>query len=105
MNISKFYATAYAWLLAEGPKILAGLIIFFIGLWLIKILKRWLNHHFLKREVASSVRPFFVNLVVITFQVLLLLAFMQIVGIRMTIFAAVVGAFGVAAGLALSGTL
>src|SRR5206468_1067274 len=35
----------------------------------------------------------------------LLLGLMQILGIQMTIFAAVIGAFGVAAGLALSGTL
>ena len=105
MDINKIYERGLDWLIAEGPKILAGLIVFSIGLWLIKILKRWLNHHFLKREITSSVRPFFVNLIVTTLQVLLLLAFMQIVGIRMTIFAAVVGAFGVAAGLALSGTL
>jgi small conductance mechanosensitive channel len=38
-------------------------------------------------------------------QILLVLAFMQIVGIQMTAFAALLGAFGVAAGLALSGTL
>lgn len=38
-------------------------------------------------------------------QILLLLTLMQILGIQMTVFAALVGGIGVAAGLALSGTL
>lgn len=38
-------------------------------------------------------------------QILLILALLQVLGIQMTMFAALAGAFGVAAGLALSGTL
>ena len=82
-----------------------GIFVILLGLWLIRILKRWMNGHLLKKDVTSSIRPFLVNLAVITLQVLLVLGFMQIVGIQMTVFAAAIGAFGVAAGLALSGTL
>ena len=104
-KLDTFYDKAWAWLLDVGPKILIGLLVIFIGLWLIRMLKRWLNHHLLKRDVTSSIRPFLVNLIITVLQVLLALGFMQIVGIQMTVFAAAVGAFGVAAGLALSGTL
>ena len=38
-------------------------------------------------------------------QVLLVIGIMQIIGVQLTIFTTVIGAFGVAAGLALSGTL
>ena len=105
MDWNKFYDKAYTWILTVGPKILIGLVIVFIGLWLIRILKKWLHLHLLRKDITSSIRPFLVNLIVTVLQVLLVFAFMQIAGIQMTIFATIVGAFGVAAGLALSGTL
>lgn len=105
MDWNKFYDKAYNWILNVGPKLLIGLVIFVIGFWLIKLFKKWLNHHLLKRDIHSSVRPFLLNVIITALQLLLVLSFMQIVGIQMTIFTAVVGAFGVAAGLALSGTL
>lgn len=105
MNLDKFYDQAYAWLLDVGPKIIVGIVVIFIGIWLIRLLKRWLNRHLLRKDVTSSIRPFVVNLIITVLQILLVLGFMQIVGIQMTIFAAAIGAFGVAAGLALSGTL
>src|SRR6186713_97800 len=105
MDWNKFYTQAYDWLLTVGPKVLLGTVIVLIGLWLIRMLKKWLTLHLLKKDVSSSVRPFLVNLSIITLQILLVLAFMQIVGIQMTAFASLLGAFGVAAGLALSGTL
>lgn len=105
MSWNKFYNQVYIWLLTIGPKIIIGIIIIIAGIWLIRILKKWLNRHLLKKDVTSSIRPFLVNLITITLQILLVLGFMQIVGIQMTIFAAAIGAFGVAAGLALSGTL
>ena len=105
MNWTKFYNQAYTWILVVGPKIILGIILLFVGLWLIKYLKKWLNRHLLHKDITSSVRPFLVNLITISLQILLALGFMQVVGIQMTVFAAAVGAFGVAAGLALSGTL
>ena len=53
----------------------------------------------------SNFRPYLENLFKIVLYGLLILALMQILGIRMTIFTALVAALGVAAGLALSGTL
>jgi len=105
MKWDKFYDQAFNWLMTVGPRILIGVVVVFLGLWLIRFLKKWLNKHLLRKDVTSSIRPFVVNVAVIALQVLLVLGFMQIVGIQMTIFAAAVGAFGVAAGLALSGTL
>jgi small conductance mechanosensitive channel len=105
VNWNSFYTKASAWVVTMAPKVLFGLVIVALGLWLISLLKKWLTNHLLKKQVNSSVRPFLVNLSIVTLQILLGLAFMQIVGIQMTAFAALLGAFGVAAGLALSGTL
>lgn len=105
MNWSKFYDEAYTWIIRTGPKIILGIIFIAVGLWLIRFIKKLLNNHLLRKDVTSSVRPFLVNLITVSLQILLVLGFLQVVGIQMTIFAAAVGAFGVAAGLALSGTL
>src|SRR5206468_11933141 len=105
MDFQKLYDRAYNWILTFGPRIIIAIIILFVGLWLIKVFKKWLFNFLKRRHVDPSICSFLRGLVSIVLQVLLLLGLMQILGIQMTIFAAVIGAFGVAAGLALSGTL
>ncbi|HYH15538.1 MAG TPA: mechanosensitive ion channel family protein [Flavisolibacter sp.] len=105
MDWSKLYDRIYNWLLVFGPRLLLAIFILFVGAWLIRILKRWFTHFLEHRKLEASLRPFLLGTVSILLQVLLILSIMQVLGIEMTIFAALVGAFGVAAGLALSGTL
>jgi len=105
MNINRVYDRFYSWLLTFGPKLILAVVILFVGLWIIKRLRNWLNYILIERHIDPSLRPFFVSTVNIALQALLVLAIMQILTIQLTIFAALVGAFGVAGGLALSGTL
>jgi small conductance mechanosensitive channel len=105
MNLNKFYDHAYDWIIGYGPRFLFGMLALFIGLWLIKILLRWSHNGMHRKELDPSVKPFLLSLIGVVLRILLLLGVMQIIGIEMTLFTAVVGAFGVAAGLALSGTL
>jgi small conductance mechanosensitive channel len=58
-----------------------------------------------RRDVAHTMRPFLQSLIVTVLQILLLFVVLQILSVKMTIFTAIVTSFGVAAGLALSGTL
>ncbi|HTI08668.1 MAG TPA: mechanosensitive ion channel family protein [Puia sp.] len=105
MNLEKFYDKAYAWILTSGPKLLLAIAIFIIGQWLIRILKKVVRGHMTRRAFDSSLQPFLMSLLFSVLQILLVLTIMQILGIQMTVFAALVGGIGVAAGLALSGTL
>jgi small conductance mechanosensitive channel len=105
MNWKDFYAQAYRWIITIGPRIVIAIIVLLAGFWIIRQIKKWMGHHLMQREVNSSVRPFLINLITIALQVIVLVALMQIIGLQMTIFTTVIGAFGVAAGLALSGTL
>ncbi|WP_246138991.1 mechanosensitive ion channel family protein [Mucilaginibacter frigoritolerans] len=57
-----------------------------------------------KRGVHSSLQPFFLSLSITALYVLLVILVMNIVGWPLTVFTTILGAFGVAAGLALSGT-
>lgn len=105
MNWEKFYDKAYSWILFEGPKLLVAIIVIIVGLWIIKLLTKLLRNSLEHRHFDASLLPFFVSVFTIAMRILLALQVMQILGIQMTIFTALVGAIGVAAGLALSGTL
>jgi len=105
MKLTKFYDKAYDWVLDIGPKIIIGLIILFIGLWLIKVLTGRLRAQMSKRKIHSSLQPFFLSLTITSLYILLIILVMSIIGFQLTIFTTVIGAFSVAAGLALSGTL
>jgi small conductance mechanosensitive channel len=101
----KFIDKAYDWILRVGPKILLGIVIFIIAQVLIRLIKKWSRRFMTRREFDSSLQPFLISLIFAILQALAVLATMQVVGIQMTIFAALIGGIGVAAGLALSGTL
>jgi small conductance mechanosensitive channel len=102
---NRFTGKASDWIATYGPRILIALAVFFVGQWVIRILSRTLNKILINQRFNPTLRPFLQNLLKVTLQVLLILGVMQLLGIQMTLFAAVIGAVGVAAGLALSGTL
>ncbi|QTE37581.1 mechanosensitive ion channel [Mucilaginibacter gossypii] len=105
MKIEKFYDQVYIWVIRYAPSFLIGLVVLFIGLWLINMLLKWWQGHMQKKEIDPTIKPFLQSLVGVVLRVLLILGVVQIMGVPITLFTALVGAFGVAAGLALSGTL
>ncbi|MBO9594647.1 MAG: mechanosensitive ion channel family protein [Niabella sp.] len=105
MKAEEWLHRIYAWLIRHGPAVLLAIIILFVGLWLIRLFSAYLNRVMQRKQIDRSLKPFLQSVVIVALRVLLLLAVMQIAGITMTLFAALVTSFGVAAGLALSGTL
>jgi small conductance mechanosensitive channel len=104
MKLDEFYTQFHHWLINRGPNYVGGLIIFFIGLWFIKFLRARLRMRMMKRGIHSSLQPFFLSLTITALYVLLIIWVMNIIGLEMSIFTTIIGAFSVAAGLALSGT-
>jgi small conductance mechanosensitive channel len=104
MKLEKIYDRAFDWLYTHGPDLVIGLIIFFIGLWFIRFLRSRIRTRLSKRKVHSSLQPFFLSLTITGLYVVLIITVMEIVGLHITIFTTIIGAFSVAAGLALSGT-
>lgn len=100
-SIEKFYN----WVSSFGIKFIIAMIVFFVGLWLINLIAGWIKKIMTHRQVNPTWRSFFLNLIKTVLQLLLVLMAMQLLGVKMTLFAAFIGALGVAAGLALSGTL
>ncbi|GLU57318.1 mechanosensitive ion channel protein [Dyadobacter frigoris] len=105
MKINEFYDKATLWILDKGASFLLGVAVLMVGFWLIKMLSGYMSAHMVRKEIDPSLSPFLLSLTITVLRVLLIIAGMQIIGIQMTVFAALIGAIGVAAGLALSGTL
>ncbi|MFA6249232.1 MAG: mechanosensitive ion channel family protein [Mucilaginibacter sp.] len=105
MELKDVYNTLHIWLVTYGPKFLFGIILFFVGLWVIAFIKARLTHRMSKREIHSSLQPFFLSLSITALYAILIITVFNVIGFQLTFISTVVGALGVAAGLALSGTL
>lgn len=104
MKLQQYYNWVYDWLLVNGARFLVAVIVLLIGLKIIKFLRSRLRNRLTKRHVHSSLQPFFLSLSITALYVLLIIFVMEILGWPLTEFTTIIGAFSVAAGLALSGT-
>jgi small conductance mechanosensitive channel len=105
MDFHGLYDVVVTWLMLNGPRILIAILVFFVGQWLIKLFRKWLQKILFHKDVHSSVKPFVESLIVVVVQILFFILVMQIMGVELTLFAAAIASLGVAIGLALSGTL
>jgi small conductance mechanosensitive channel len=105
ITINDLYTHVIDWVIRYGPRFLIGLLVLFAGLWVIRSVINWSHKGMHRKGLDPSVKPFLLSLIGVALRILLVIAVMQIMGIQMTLFTAIVGAFGVAVGLALSGTL
>lgn len=99
MDMIKQYAVNY------GMSIVSALLLLIVGLWLVKKLSSWFSNLMDKKELDASLKGFLKGLVNGLLRVLLFITVLSRLGIEMTSFVAILGAVGLAIGLALSGTL
>lgn len=88
-----------------GLKVLAAIIIYAVGAWLIQRIKRLLKKILVKRNVEASLSSFTLSFVSITLTILLLLITVQTLGVNTSSIVALIAGSGLAIGMALSGTL
>ncbi len=88
-----------------GLKVLLVLVLYFIGAWIIKRIKRGMERHFTRRGTDRAVATFFCSFVSIALTVLLIIILVSTLGINTTSLAALLAAGGMALGMALSGTV
>ncbi|MBO4469465.1 MAG: mechanosensitive ion channel family protein [Bacteroidales bacterium] len=86
-------------------KVVAALIIYIIGAWLIKKIRTLMQKGMTKRNTDHAIISFTTSLVSIALTVLLIVVVIGTLGINTTSLAAVLAAGGMAIGLALSGTM
>ncbi|HKI89091.1 MAG TPA: mechanosensitive ion channel domain-containing protein [Draconibacterium sp.] len=97
--------TIYDVIVTYGPKLIGAIITLLIGWWIIKIIQKTLRKAFEKRKMEPSLRGFLNSMIGILLKILLLVSVIGMMGVQMTSFIAILGAAGLAVGMALSGTL
>ncbi len=88
-----------------GPRLLLAILVLFIGISMIKSLIRLLGTVFARRKLDPTLAPFILNMVNWILRVLLIVSVASTIGVETTSFVALIGAGGLAIGLALQGSL
>ena len=88
-----------------GLKVLAALVIYAIGAWVIKWVKSLLKRFFVRRNTDRALASFVSSLTSITLTIILVVITIGALGINTTSIAALLAAGGMAVGMALSGTV
>ncbi len=91
--------------LAFGLKVLAALVIYFVGAWIIRKIKKFVHNIFIRKNTEHSIASFVESLVSITLTVFLIIFTISALGVNTTSIAALLAAGGMAIGMALSGTV
>ena len=104
-KLNEYWLMAKGMIMEYGLKLIYAIIILMIGLWIIKAITNGLKKFMVKRKVDESLIPFLTSMLNMVLKVMLVITVMSMLGIEMTSFIAILGAAGLAVGLALSGTL
>ena len=104
-SIEVYTEKAVDLIMTFGPKLIGAIITLIIGWWIIKVIQKTLRKTFEKRDIEPSLRGFLNSMIGILLKTMLLVSVVGMVGVEMTSFIAILGAAGLAIGMALSGTL
>lgn len=104
-KFQEILSNIYELIVTYGMKFILAIVVLIVGLMVIKWLTRALVRMMKKGNVNDSLIPFLKSVTNILLKVMLIISVMGMVGIQMTSFIAVLGAAGLAVGLALQGTL
>ena len=106
MEKTEFYTEkALDLLMTWGPKLVLAILLLVVGIIIINSFSRFLRKIMKKRNVDPTLVPFLVGLVSTLLKVMLIISVVDIMGVKTTSFIAVLGAAGLAIGLALQGSL
>ncbi len=88
-----------------GLKIIAALVIYYLGRWIIRRVLRFMDRIYERRNVEMSLRSFLSGVIKVLLYTLIILIVIQVLGINTASIVAMLASAGLAVGMALSGTL
>jgi small conductance mechanosensitive channel len=103
--VEEYTTKTIEWAKVFIPQLVLAFITLFIGLWIIKKVAYLAVKAMERRQVDVSLRTFLKSLIGIGLKVVLFITVAGMVGIQTTSFVAILGAAGLAVGLALQGSL
>ena len=87
------------------PGLIAAIVTLVIGLWLIKIINKYVRKFFAKKEYDVTLEKFVADLINWALKIILIVLVITQLGVQTTSLVAIIGAAGLAVGLALQGSL
>lgn len=99
------YVKIYAYILQNGMDILAAVLIFVIGRWVIRVITNVIEKIMHKSKIDLMLISFTKNIVYFSLLIVVIMAALNKLGVQTTSVIAVLGAAGLAVGLALQGSL
>lgn len=105
MDLENILETLNTYITAYGLKLIGAVVVWIIGRWVIKLLLKAFSKVMDKSKTDASLKPFLKSLIGALLKVMLVISVLGMLGIEMTSFIAILGAAGLAVGMALSGTL
>jgi len=102
---TSYFMQIIAWGGEFGPKLIGAIVVFIIGVYVTNFLGKFVAKALKSKDIDASLQSFLGSLVSGTLKVLLIISVAGILGIQTTSFVAVIGALGLAIGLALQGSL
>ena len=104
-NLNQYTDQAIELSMKYAPTLVLAIITLIVGIIIINGFVKFLRKFLIKREVDESLVPFLASLTNVLLKAMLLISVASMVGIQTTSFIAVLGAAGLAIGLALQGSL
>jgi small conductance mechanosensitive channel len=99
------YTDVNQWLVRMGTNLIISVLILVIGFWLAKMLSRGLRRILRNSNTDEGLVTFATSFVSLVLKILVIVTSISQIGIEMTSFVAILGAVGLAIGMAFSGTL
>ncbi|MCP4260609.1 MAG: mechanosensitive ion channel [Planctomycetes bacterium] len=104
-NVDGILQTIYEYLAQYGFKVIGAIIILIVGRWMAKIISRWIEKALIKSRVDETLAKFVKNLSNMVLLAFVIIAAVARLGVETAQFTLVIGAAGLAIGLALQGSL
>ena len=104
-NYEQHLENAIEWFWNLVPDLLLAIIILFVGLWVIRFINKLVKRFFDKKDYDPALESFLQSFIKITLKVLLAVLVVTQLGVKTSSLVAMIGAAGLAIGLALQGSL
>ncbi|MFT6433513.1 MAG: small conductance mechanosensitive channel [Candidatus Azotimanducaceae bacterium] len=104
-EVNKYADQAADMAITYAPQLALAVVTLLIGLWIIKVVCSGLSKAFTKSAMEATLQKFLESLISIGLKALLFISVASMIGIETTSFIAILGAAGLAVGLALQGSL
>lgn len=105
LDVHDIVSEIVSWLIWTGIKICIALAIYYAGRWLLRRVVKMIDALMTRRKTELSLHTFLLTLVKTVGYIILAVAVVSVLGVNLTIFAAVLASAGLAIGMALSSTL